>query len=1093
MKIKALYIIVLFCSINTIIAQTAGLVSFDIPARNSLKFNKFVINPTFSFVREDQSFITLYNKTQWTDVENPPQTYFLSYSGKFREDNGIAIGVFRQNYGVFSTFGAITNFARNVSLSSDSNLTFGLNLGYLNSGINTGLVVTNDVDPTLQALGSSSSVNISPGINYGTATIDIGVTANSVVNYNFGTSEIVSGDPKQSVAAHFMYTGYIYQGGFFENSKFSTLVRGDLQKGKTVVSGLFLFDVPKAGWFQAGYNNLNGVSAGLGLKVAKKIFVGYNVEKSLGQFADFGLSHEIVLAYKLRGYDVYEDSKPIVKAKKNTKSKTEIANTKSEVQLKKDELAAQARARIAARAAEAKAKAEAARLLRENLANEAKLKNDPAAKALAEAERLRKLKEAADAKLAADAEAERIRKEKEVQNAKSLAENAAKLKADAEGERLRKAKEVADAKLINEARLREQAAAEAKARAEEERLRKLREAADAKTKAEIDAKLKADAAAEAARKAKEAADAKANADARAKADAEAERIRKAKEAADAKAIADAKASADAKAKADAEAERLRKLNEDTDAKLAAENRLKAQAEAEAKAKAEEERLRKLREDADAKTKAEIDAKLKADAAAEAARKASEAAAEKAIADAKAKADAEAERLRKTKEAADAKAIADAKAVADAKAKADADAERARKSKEAADAKALADAKAKEAADAERARIAKEAADAKAIADAKAKEAAEAERVRRAKALADAKAIADAKAKADAEEERVRNAKEAADAKIAADLAAKNKAAADAKAVADAEAERLRRIEEENAKKEVSKSVEDKRLDDMIQVNEDANNNQAKALSKLEAIRAEKNKELNDLINENNLSDKGIVSEPKAFKSVSAANRELESLKLEMLENARTQGNLISQAEAAYNERLKKIPNKNDAINIDFQKRIDKLKADKRDTDKQNADLLTELERIKALTEIERKRRIKRATFEDTKDIYNKDRAALRAIKETTTKTNQVFKPEDFDYGDNNQANTQIFKKLENVPDGFYLVVASHREEAKRDEFVKKAIQAGQSNIDFFYNQSQSKYYIFYQKFDSIEEANQAMQGKGNKPFNGKMVVIKVEK
>ena len=81
MKIKALYTILLLSSISSIIAQQNGLVSFDIPAKNSLKFNKFIINPTFSFVREDQSFISLYNKTQWTEVENSPQTFFLSYSG----------------------------------------------------------------------------------------------------------------------------------------------------------------------------------------------------------------------------------------------------------------------------------------------------------------------------------------------------------------------------------------------------------------------------------------------------------------------------------------------------------------------------------------------------------------------------------------------------------------------------------------------------------------------------------------------------------------------------------------------------------------------------------------------------------------------------------------------------------------------------------------------------------------------------------------------------------------------------------------------------------------------------------------------------
>ena len=72
-------------------------------------------------------------------------------------------------------------------------------------------------------------------------------------------------------------------------------------------------------------------------------------------------------------------------------------------------------------------------------------------------------------------------------------------------------------------------------------------------------------------------------------------------------------------------------------------------------------------------------------------------------------------------------------------------------------------------------------------------------------------------------------------------------------------------------------------------------------------------------------------------------------------------------------------------------------------------------------------------------------------------------------------------------------MAAHKDVAKRDAFITKAIQAGQTNIDFFYNASNGTYYIYYQKLTEIQDATKAMEAKGSKPFNGKMVIVKVEK
>jgi type IX secretion system PorP/SprF family membrane protein len=1068
MKRRLLGVLLIFGSFGVIYAQTAdGVTSFDVPAKNSLKFNKFLINPTFSFVREDESFISFLNKRQWVGFEDAPTSYFFSYSGRFREQNGLAFGAFQRNFGVLTSFGVVGNFARNIEINRDSNFTFGLNLAYVNSGLNEGKIITNEPDPSLQNIAKNSLISVNPGINYSTGMIDLGIAANNIFYYNFNNSGMVTDDPLKSISAHAMYTGYMYNNGFFENAKFSTILRGEMAKDETIISGSVLFYAPKGVWAQAGYNSVYGVSGGLGVVLAKKISIGYTVEKGLGNFTDFGLSHEITLAYKLKGYGDYEDYKPIVRATKKTNPavKATPVKKKSLAELQKEREAA-----LALKAQQEKDRLERERLLREKALAEAKAKQEEAARIKAEQEKAlaeARAKAEADARLKAEAdknkaltEAERLRREKEAaERARLEADERAKAEAARKAEEARLAEQArlkaendarlaadAKAKADEAARLKAEADAKARGAAEAERLRKEKAAADAKAKADEAARLKAEndarLAADAKAKADEAARLKAEADAKAREAAEAERLRKAKEAADAKAKADEAA----------------KLKAENDARLAAD----------AKAKADEA----------ARLKAENDARL----AAEAKAKADEAARLKAEADAKAREAAEAERLRKEKAAADAKAKADeaarlkaendARLAAEAKAKAD----------EAARLKAEAEAKAKE----EAARLKAEN-EARLAAEAKAK-ADEAARL---------KAEADAKAREAAEAERLRKEKETADAKVKADEAARLKAEADAKVKADAEAERLRKEKEDadKAKREAAKTAEDKEIDNLTQVIDDSKKIQTENVDKFKSMVDAKQRELLDLRKENDLSEQGVVTQPKEveFQSSAAANRAIENLKAEIAQSTQEQDRFIKEFETLAAARLKTVPSKNDLVNKNYAEALAKLKAEKSVTDRQNAELLSRLDQIKADIEVEKKRRIKRAQFDSNQDKYLKDRASLKQIKETTSPTGQTFKPEDFNYGDEDQANMQIVKNVENIEPGFYLVLAVHKDPAKRDEFLRKAIQAGQTNIDFFYNVATSSYYIYYQKFDEIGDANTAMGTKGNKPFNGKMVVVKVEK
>ncbi|MDZ4330841.1 MAG: PorP/SprF family type IX secretion system membrane protein, partial [Flavobacterium sp.] len=759
-------------------AQEDGVVSFNLPVRNSLKFNRFLINPTFSFVREQSTIVSFYNKRQWVQFDNAPQTYLVSYSGRFRENEGISVGLFQQNYGVLTTFGAVANFAHNVMLQEDSNLTFGMNVGFYKSGLDKGKVITNYPDPSLESIPSNALITVNPGINYGTAFLDFGLSVNNLILYNLKTSKVVEDDPEQSIQAHIMHTGYLDTYGFFDKSKFSALLKTEVKKDKTVVSGLMMFAIPKGIWAQAGYNSVYGMSGGIGLNITPKISLEYNYEKGIGNLSNFGSSHEVVFAYKFKSNSYYygddEEEGAIIPPAEVRKS----------------------------------------------------VPAQPKESSILSPEDAQKLKEL---KLALAAQKE------------------------------------------------------------ERRLQKLKEIADAAAKAKADS------------------------------------------------LNQTKLAADARAKADALAQ----------AKLAADNKAKA--------------------DAIAQAKLDADNKAKADA------------------------------------------LAQAKLDADNKAKAD--------------------------------------------------------------ALAQAKLAADAKAKADA----------LAQVKLDAD----NKAKADALAQAKLDAENKAKLAA------TPKDATTKSMDDLSKLVEESKNTQQQLLMRLGETVANKEKDLKELKEENDLSEKGIFKEPKPFKSVSAENNALEALKLELVEVNKTQTIKIRELENLYKERLKKVPNKEDETNQYYLKAIETLKQEQLKVLQSNTNLIASLEKIKTDTEIEKKRRIKRAGFENDQSRYLKDKATLSLIKEKTAFSSVPLKAEDFDSGDE-QSTMQILKNIKNVESGYYLVVAVHDNVAKRDEFLTKAVAAGQTNIDFFYDINTSKYFIYYNKFDNIEEAKKALESKGSKPYNGKMSLAKIE-
>jgi len=513
---KQVVFILILCSSPFHWAQEVNATNpMTIPVRNSLTFNKFLINPTFSFVREQYKYVSFYNKREFTEFSDAPNTYLASFSGRFSEQIGAGIGLYQQSYGVISSIGGTANFAYNINLSRVNNLTFGLNTNVLNTSLNTNAIITNFEDPALQNVPNNTAVSVSPAINFGSTFLDIGLVANNIINYNISDSSLSEDNAFQSFQAHLMYNGYMDARGFFDESKFTGLLTTEFVEDETIFAGMAMITVPKGIWAQVGYNSRFGLTGGLGLNITKAIAVEYTYERGFGDLIDFGASHHIVLAYRIAKRKRYftgpdDEAVGLIETRKRPKRRyaSKLKTTRNsttaiaDAQVEKDNTTS-----IAKRNEEAKVKAEEAAKLKAAREAEALAKKEAQKQAQEEArlkaEAAQQAKKEAELKAKAEelrlAEEQKAREQAEAARLKALAEKkaqeeakAARLKVLAE-KRAQEEAEAARLKILAEKKAQEEAAkrqALAEQKAEEEAAR--RQALAAQLAAEKEARLKAE-------------------------------------------------------------------------------------------------------------------------------------------------------------------------------------------------------------------------------------------------------------------------------------------------------------------------------------------------------------------------------------------------------------------------------------------------------------------------------------------------------------------------------------------------------------------------------------------------------------------------
>ncbi len=278
---------------------------------NQMFFNRFMINPTFSLVRENKSYLNILHRNQYATFEDNTQNYFLGFSNRLNQHTAVGIGIYSQWSGVVQEFGFNANYATSVQLGEKSALAFGANITYFNQGLDKNRVIVSQNDPQVAEAIKESKIAVQPGINLSLGNFDFGVYAQDMLRYNQTTNAFMTNLNLESLRGSVQYThAFNNARGLFENARFMPLLQmGRHLDGRMAYLGSLLLDLPNYGWLQTTIDDQYGLSAGVGFNVGKRMSLGYLMEKSIeGTEANFGWNHELSMAYTFKEEDTYDDA-----------------------------------------------------------------------------------------------------------------------------------------------------------------------------------------------------------------------------------------------------------------------------------------------------------------------------------------------------------------------------------------------------------------------------------------------------------------------------------------------------------------------------------------------------------------------------------------------------------------------------------------------------------------------------------------------------------------------------------------------------------------------------------------------------------------
>ncbi|SFA88264.1 LysM domain-containing protein [Flavobacterium swingsii] len=274
----------------------------------------------------------------------------------------------------------------------------------------------------------------------------------------------------------------------------------------------------------------------------------------------------------------------------------------------------------------------------------------------------------------------------------------------------------------------------------------------------------------------------------------------------------------------------------------------------------------------------------------------------------------------------------------------------------------------------------------------------------------------------------------------------------------------------------------------------------------------KNKDIDDLQESKSL-------EKDSYKNMGETNGMILELKRDLADNRKIYTGLMTKVQRitlAENHEYKKKVNENQKIknntseDAELLEVIKNIQTKQEANEKRNKQLFTKIDSLGVQKNVELKRRISKATFysSEARDYDDKlaqvklkryQKKALETNKDLASTENkptaeQIKKAlNNKDYNEEKAVKIEVLRNLNEVEDGFYIIVDTFTEAELRDIFARKLTDSGEINTGFFYNVNVFSYYVFTKKFKNANEALFEYNVKKENSLYKNMFIVQIEK
>jgi len=296
-RMKKIYLFsLLFLSAYFLNAQQIGMYSH-------YYYKPMIYNPAFTGTG-DATNVFLISRTQWVDFKNAPQLNIITIDGNLMHKKaGLGFGLITDRKGLSNRIGANINYAYRLTINENTYLRFGVSVGVIDQTFDYSKAIVQDAsDPSLfNDVQRKTSFDGNAGLGFIWKGLELGAAVPQIIGNKFNYVENTGIRSYYAQARHYM-----------GSLKYKIIISKD--KGLSITplalvrflpntpfqyDGNLNFDWNDKFWLGATYKSDYAVSANVGFRIHKQLYVGYSYDIITGSIGKYsGMGHELMLNFK---------------------------------------------------------------------------------------------------------------------------------------------------------------------------------------------------------------------------------------------------------------------------------------------------------------------------------------------------------------------------------------------------------------------------------------------------------------------------------------------------------------------------------------------------------------------------------------------------------------------------------------------------------------------------------------------------------------------------------------------------------------------------------------------------------------------------